>query len=364
MKKRNYGIDLLRIIAMFFVVIIHILGQGGVVETVADDKGKFAIAWFLYIIVYCAVNCYALITGFVCFSEEDKPHKFSNYIVLWLQVEFYSVLITFLFWKLYPKLVGTNQLLASFLPVTARNYWYFTAYTGVFLAMPWLNKIVQKLEVENLRAFMIGIFTFSLYVTIADLIGKDLFYLESGLSALWLAILYIIGAYIKKCELHKKVKIKNMGLIGILLVILTWGWKIGVGELTRVLVGNEIGSNFLFSFVSPTILGIAIVMLLIFANLEIKETAQKIIQFLSPAVFGVYLFHVHPVINSYVITDRYADIGNLSLFQIPMAILGSAAVVFIIGVLIDKIRIVLFKILRIDNVAIYVEKNIRKILKG
>ncbi len=363
MKKRNYGIDLLRIISMFFVVIIHILGQGGVVESVKNDEAKLGIVWFLYIVVYCAVNCYALISGFVCFSEEDKPHKFSNYIVLWLQVEFYSVLITFLFWKYNPSLVGTNQLLASFLPVTARNYWYFTAYTGVFLVIPWLNKIVQKLKIENLRSFMIGIFSFSLYVTIANLIGKDLFYLESGLSALWLGIMYIVGAYIKKCELHKKVKIKNMGLIGIVLVILTWGWKIGIGKLSQFIVGKEIGEDFLFSFVSPTILGISIIMLLIFSSLEIKRVGQKMIQFLSPAVFGVYLFHVHPVINSYVITDRYADIGNLSIFQIPIAIVGSAVIIFMIGILIDKIRILLFKILKIDSLATNMEKSIRKMLK-
>lgn len=28
-KKRNYGIDLLRMISMFMVVVLHVLGQGG-----------------------------------------------------------------------------------------------------------------------------------------------------------------------------------------------------------------------------------------------------------------------------------------------------------------------------------------------
>ena len=30
--KRNYGIDMLRLIAMFFVVILHVLGHGGAMK--------------------------------------------------------------------------------------------------------------------------------------------------------------------------------------------------------------------------------------------------------------------------------------------------------------------------------------------
>ena len=30
--KRNYGIDMLRLVAMFFVVICHVLGHGGVMK--------------------------------------------------------------------------------------------------------------------------------------------------------------------------------------------------------------------------------------------------------------------------------------------------------------------------------------------
>lgn len=43
--KRNYGIDLLRLIAMFMVVILHVLGQGGVIS--ATTGLKHHIAWLL-----------------------------------------------------------------------------------------------------------------------------------------------------------------------------------------------------------------------------------------------------------------------------------------------------------------------------
>ena len=78
MKKRNCGIDLLRIVSMFGVVIIHILMHGKILEVVENNQIKFVISWFIYILAECSVNCYALVSGFVYFSEEDKKHKISN----------------------------------------------------------------------------------------------------------------------------------------------------------------------------------------------------------------------------------------------------------------------------------------------
>lgn len=69
-NSRNYGIDLLRIVAMFLVVILHILGQGGVLKAVESNEINFTVSWLLEIGAYCAVNCYALITGFVLFFRK------------------------------------------------------------------------------------------------------------------------------------------------------------------------------------------------------------------------------------------------------------------------------------------------------
>ena len=32
MEERNYGIDLLRIVSMMMVVLLHVLGQGGILD--------------------------------------------------------------------------------------------------------------------------------------------------------------------------------------------------------------------------------------------------------------------------------------------------------------------------------------------
>ena len=82
---RNMGIDLLRIVSMFLVVFLHVLGRGGVLESAPILSVNYEIAWFIEIAAYCAVNCYALISGYVGIRGH---YRYSNLLLLWLRVAF------------------------------------------------------------------------------------------------------------------------------------------------------------------------------------------------------------------------------------------------------------------------------------
>ena len=80
------GIDFLRIFAMFMIVVTHVLGKGGVRDSVAGTVDvHFLQTWIIQASVYVAVNCYALISGYVGFRFSFKYSKVVN---LWLQVAF------------------------------------------------------------------------------------------------------------------------------------------------------------------------------------------------------------------------------------------------------------------------------------
>ena len=64
-KERNAGIDLLRIVSMFFVVVLHSLGQGGILFNTAVGSSQYKVAWLLEIFAYGAVDIFALISGYV-----------------------------------------------------------------------------------------------------------------------------------------------------------------------------------------------------------------------------------------------------------------------------------------------------------
>ena len=74
-RERNYGIDLLRIVSMLMVVVLHVLGQGGVLKTSTPLSIGYSVAWILEIAAYCAVNCYALISGYVGVNSKFKYYE-------------------------------------------------------------------------------------------------------------------------------------------------------------------------------------------------------------------------------------------------------------------------------------------------
>ena len=126
-KNRNYGLDLLRMLSMFLIVNLHVLGQGGAMVRVTGREAVYYSCWFVETCAYCAVDCYGLISGYV---GVDSKHRPARILELWLQVFFYSAGITLLFRIFSPELLTEGSLWNAIFPVGWKTYWYFSAYVG------------------------------------------------------------------------------------------------------------------------------------------------------------------------------------------------------------------------------------------
>ena len=337
--SRNYGIDALRICSMLMVAQLHVLARGGVLEiTDVLSKGalteKYMLAWFLETAAICAVNCYALISGYV--GVKGK-YRLSNLAELWLRVVFYTVGITTLFAVFQPGSVGREQWMRAVFPLFTGHYWYFTAYAGLFLFIPFLNIGMERLEKRQLQLLIVGVVvTFSLVPT---LLGKDIFKLGSGYSVWWLMILYITGGYIRKYGLFQGRGPGWMFAGYLAMVALTWAAKMAehVGLLGITL----------FSYTSPTILAAGVFLLLGFERLQLPTGAEKAIRFLSPMVFSVYLIHVEKQIWMYWLDKRFASYVFLSPLQEAAAIVGTAVAIYMVCSAIDYFREKLFSAVKV-----------------
>ena len=118
--KRNYGIDLLRMVAMVFVILLHLTGVGGICANAALFSPQFFLAQFIRMATFCAVTCYALISGFVGWN---RTPKLSSLLRLWVKVMAFCVLITVLAQLRAPETVGLGDLWKAFTPVKEAKYW-------------------------------------------------------------------------------------------------------------------------------------------------------------------------------------------------------------------------------------------------
>ena len=113
-KERIIGIEFLRIISMFFIVILHVLGRGGILNNCELFSPNYFLAWLLEILAFCSVNCYGMISGYV---GVNSNFKYSNIIKLWLQVLFYTLIITSIFMIFIPEVRMISNVIKAMFPV-------------------------------------------------------------------------------------------------------------------------------------------------------------------------------------------------------------------------------------------------------
>ena len=353
----NHGIELLRIFAMLLAAVLHILKKGGVITASEGNLAAYSTVWLLEAAAYCAVNCYALISGYVGYSDRPKPLRLARCIELWLQVVFYSVIITTVYCIAGVGSVGVSDFADAFLPVTSKQYWYFTAYIGMFFFIPLLNALVRRLNRRALVSLCIMLIAvFSLYDTFASFWKKDPLALVGGHSPLWLGVLYIFGAAMKKLHVPESMSSKKALLIYASAAVFTALFKITGDRLLRFVPGSLFVRD-----TSPTVLLCAAALLVAFARFKPGRKLTEFAVLFAPAAFGVYLLHVSPLVFEHVIGNRFAFIGRLPFPLIPFAVLASAGVILVVGLAADKVRILLFKALGVPKLCRKAEKSIRRL---
>ena len=351
-NSRNLGIDFLRILSMFYVVILHTLGHGGILGAVSMGTYQYKTVWFLEIWAYCAVDIFALISGYVGYHEEKRTVKYSNYILLWEQVVFYGILVTFILKFFYPESISMLDMLGMLFPVTNGLYWYFTAYTGLFFCIPMVNIAMTKCSSNfAIKIFVAFIGVFSVYDIF---VGR--FNLEQGYSFVWLLVLYVLGSVLKKCEIGKKINFLK-ALIGIVLLILfTWIWKLYGIEYS--FLGFRITKDTFVSYTSSTILGAALFYIIGFSKIQFNHF-KKIISFAASGAFAVYLLNEHVFFRKFIIEQNFVKWSESSAGMILVKVCVFSGIFIIVSIIIDIGRQKLFKMLRLDCLAAVVEKRIK-----
>lgn len=344
------GIDLLKIISMLSIITHHILLHGNILYT-ASGAG-YAIGYFLEIMCCYGVNAYALTTGFLSYR---KKHSLSKYLLKWFEVVFWGICISVSAYAL--GYASFSDIFQAMLPVSTKQYWYFTAYTGVSLLMPVLDRLAEAVDRQSLPKVVLVIILFSCYNSGIGRIS-DPFFLNNGYSFIWLSILYFLGALIKKFELYKEIDGKRKKQIGVAIfgmILISWVWFVYLADLIRP--GMK---SLLTVYVSPTILGVSVGLLFILAGTNFKS---KWITFLSSSTFGIYLVHDSNIVRNYFVIGRFAMINQFSPVWMAPIVFLCAVAIFAVCCLLDQFRVLLFKLLQARRLSVFVESFLLKFIQ-
>ncbi len=289
-EKREPGPELLRIAAMFLIIVHHFSCHGGFgfVEVIINDN----ILDVLIMGGKIGVNAFVLITGYYSIKSKIKAKKAVKLI---LETVFYSVL-TFLIACLFKTTnFRKKYLFFSLIPFFSEyDYWFVTTYILLYFCIPIINMGIQSLTQRQYLGIL-GLFFF-VWSFISHIVSWNL--PDYGFSNLgWFIFMYCLGGYLRlyPVKLYKKESLANILLLSSVIVMVCskvisnlWNYS----ALNPIIVKTlkyllNLFSD--YSMQSPMSVLISVLMLISFQTVKIKPRSW--IYSFSSATFGVYLIH-------------------------------------------------------------------------
>ena len=342
--KREYGIDLLKIVAMIFIVAGHILYRGGAGLTSTAFCGTKGITYQLVnAFIICHVNIFVLCTGWLMCTREVHYRKLLN---LWCEMVFYSLAFIGIAKVFFPAVPITALTWASALfPIGFNPYWFITQYFLLMFMMPLLNCALRTMPKKSLCQLLGA--GFVLLVLYPFVLRRDMFGLVDGFSAFWFAYLYLLAGTIKLHGIFHAVRswqtisVLIMSVVGAVVSLHLQDWfcrKVGVTP----------DAHMWGAYTSPFLVAEATAMLLLFTKVKVNSICtQKVLTVIAPSVLAVYLIHSNGVFRQ--ITNWNENwttfFSHASTCKALFVIASFSLLIFSVSILVDLIRRYLLRML-------------------
>lgn len=329
------NIEIFRIILMLMILTLHYLGHGGILDSIPKTGGdkKYLFAWALETFSYIGVNGFVIISGFYLVNAKFKVHKL---IALILQITLTSSAIYFLLVALGRLPLNYNNLMDAIFPVFTGSYWFATSYVELYCLFPFLNIIIKSIPKRQMQmlVFLISLIfcAWKSFFPKLAMVNTD-----GGYNVVWLICLYFFAAYLR---LYWEFKINKWIYLAIYVLCCSF-----------VLYNKCTGNRVFLSYVSVPITIATLALFLFFREVHIKNLLfGKIIGWISPLTFGVYLISDNIWVRYYLYTkilhSKAVAYSPSMIYVIPISVVS----IFAACMLIDKIRLLIFN---------YLTKNIK-----
>ena len=323
-KVRSSNIELLRMLAMFFVLLVHSdffsLGTPSVEDVHNTGLDSILRILFEAISIVC-VNVFVLISGW--FGIRPSFKGLANFL---FQCLFFLIAI-----YLITIILGTNALNITGVKncfFAGNANWFIKAYCLLYIISPILNRFVENTNRTEFKWVLIG---FLLFVCTYGWIGAANFICD-GYSTLFFIGLYLLARYVriyspKWSTMSFKKDLLVYWVVTIFVTIVSFS--------TPLLLNRNFPFNF-WAYNSPTTIVGALFLLLSFSKIKLQN---RFINWCGVSCFAVYLLHASPS-TLWHYKDLFIYLHNsMSVSKFWTSTFIILIAIFFISILIDKIRI-------------------------
>lgn len=334
---RNSNHELLRIIAMYMVVLIHAnmyLGRfcGGRIWMICNG--------FVNGICNIGVSVFILISGYYGIRFHIRKLVKMECMMITL-----SILETGILLLVSPENlrggVFLEQAVKSLMPFVSSKHWFYSSYICLFLFSGWIHKFMEELSKEQFeKLLLLSVILFNIFPT--------LFYFQlipdGGKGFVYMLVVYSVGRYIR---MYRDERLPKKAWLLFVLLWLVNGisheFPIRIGSMTHHLCRDN----------STTNLIMAVILFYMFKGINLKS---RIINKAASCVFAVFAMNsaLIPIAMELLSWSGYqSDGGFLGFF----ALLGMSFLILLSLLLIGGIRELLLG--RLDKkMGIFIEEKI------
>lgn len=269
--QRESNIEMLRIVAMSFILINHFL-----CHSIKIDGMNPWLYQGLVITNICGVNLFVMISGYFGIRSSVK-----SFVKLAGMIVFYSVVCLIIGVEIFDMQVTLAKIIKAFIMPFTSQYWFLECYLGLYILAPLINKGLENLthnELKNVVLILTIISVFSCWYG-NNMIGNN------GYGLFHFIYIYVLGNFLRHNRL-KNTSVLRWLLIGMLALVV----NIGVTYMFDVYFGifeNRFWNENATSYDNPLIIIATIAIFLCFVNMNMKVNGY--INSIAAASLGCYL---------------------------------------------------------------------------
>ncbi len=312
--NRSSGLELLRVIAIWGIILMHSFGTFYGTAT----GGNLIAGLAINVIFNCGVSCFMLISGYFGI----RP-SVSKTVTLWISMVIYSLVA-------YGHSLAAGNvdftlggLKCALLPVSTGIFWYMTAYFVLMvMALP-LQKLTDAL---SQRQFFIMVITMLVLFSVIPTLFSMRIVGNSGKNIVSMLMVYLIGRYIGR--FYRECSFKYWWLLALLGLLAGFALNLAKTYMETGMVG-------LYApFAEDDSLVIVFCSVCIFMMFRKMTFKSLIINFIAAGVPGIYMLEQ----TGRNIGSSLVDFDCISDSKIVVTLLVYATVVFIAGYAVDLVK--------------------------
>ena len=339
--KRQPGIEVLRMLAMYLIVLGHYLynyvktGEALSTFDVAQPAQAISYALTETMIVFTStgVDLFVLITGFFLVSR--PVFRIKGMLSVALTTIFYAVGVFVLFCLTGRHGFALKELLLNLSPIPVHQYWFVAKYLGLMLVAPFLSLLALQLSRKGYQLLLLVLFVLFFEWPFGELFG-------GGMSLNWFCFLFLVGGYLSRHGIPSWLSAHTgWGIVAVAAAIFA------LHTATNLLAWQKTGAPFVLKYDGnhSFTFFLALFIFVLFVRNPLQGRTVEGLARLAPYTFGVYLLHEH-----YLLKDvLWQHIAPAFLPTLPLFLHGIllSLLVFCAALFIDSLRAFLFRVLHI-----------------